>query len=183
LSLASNLRCRLTCARCGVQALDVTGALGDPGAVSPASTLGASPTPRADGVTAAMIEPLSGTLDLIRRGSHPLDLYPVGGLYELLVGPLGHVVAAGWAAHGHKTRYSTHSVTEGQSARTQTQSLELFTEAIKLVPIIEPACWIDEDGRTPPLHTGAHATCAPWALFAVLASCAQVSGNCDRPSH
>lgn len=94
---------------------------------------------------------LDRALDLIRRGSHPLELYTTPGLYEEFLEPVGDVLQSCWKLHGDRLLGRPTAGSDGQHAKTFTISMKVFEDAVKLTPICEPSHWIDKSGCTAPL--------------------------------
>eukprot|EP00892_Ulva_mutabilis_P001735 jgi/Ulvmu1/11562/UM079_0005.1 len=89
---------------------------------------------------------LDRALDLIRRGSHPLELYTTPGLYQEFLGPVGNVLQNCWKLHGERLLGRPIAGADGQHAKGFTISLKVFEDVIRLTPICEPSCWIDKSG-------------------------------------
>lgn len=93
---------------------------------------------------------LDRALDLIRRGSHPLELYTTPGLYQQFLEPVGHVLQNCWKLHGERLLGRTIAGTDGQHAKAFTLSMKVFEDVIRLAPICEPQCWMDKSGCVSP---------------------------------
>jgi hypothetical protein len=93
---------------------------------------------------------LDRVLDLIRRGSHPLDLYVEAGLYGRLLEPVGRVLDVCWKLHGQRSQHRPNAGSDGQNARASSLSMDTFVVAVRLAPVCEPGGWVDESGRVLP---------------------------------
>lgn len=111
----------------------------------------APPTPRLGPATPPACETpeaMAHTLDLIRRGSHPLDMYPAPHLLSHLGPPLDKVITQCWQQQGGRLRHKPEAKASesASSAKAQPLLLDVFLAMLALLPICEPPSWASATG-------------------------------------
>lgn len=88
---------------------------------------------------------LARALDLIRRGSHPLDMYPTPHLLAHLRPRLDRVMAICWQ---HQSPRLCHQISAADSPGLKPHlSLDVLLTSLALLPICELQAWAGNGGR------------------------------------
>lgn len=95
---------------------------------------------------------LTRALDLIRRGSHPLDMYPTPHLLAHLRPRLERIMALCWQEQSPRLKHQI-SIAESPSTKPHL-SLDVMLTSLALLPICELPAWADHGGRPPPTPYG-----------------------------
>lgn len=112
---------------------------------------------------------LDRALDVIRRGSHPLELYTTPGLYLEFLEPVGYLLQNCWKLHGERLLGKPTAGSDGQNVRTFALSMKVFEDTIRLAPICEPSSWLDKSGCALTIHHKfGRAPCAATQLMYLL---------------